>query len=72
MLADGALEDLLDDLRTFYGSRSWYVERGDSLPPGLPAARSTRKWQDDAGSGGGRRAEPVGGRAQFEQPAPVG
>ena len=28
VLADGALEDLLDDLRTFYGSRSWYVQRG--------------------------------------------
>jgi chaperone BCS1 len=28
VLADGALEDTLDDLRTFYGSRSWYVQRG--------------------------------------------
>ena len=28
VLTDGALEDLLDDLRTFYGSRSWYVQRG--------------------------------------------
>ena len=28
VLADGTLEDLLDDLRTFYGSRSWYVQRG--------------------------------------------
>ncbi len=28
VLTDRALEDLLDDLRTFYGSRSWYVQRG--------------------------------------------
>lgn len=28
VLADGALEDLLDDLGTFYASRSWYVQRG--------------------------------------------
>ena len=28
VLADGALEDTLDDLRTFYGSRAWYVQRG--------------------------------------------
>ena len=28
VLADGMLEELLDDLRAFYGSRSWYVQRG--------------------------------------------
>jgi chaperone BCS1 len=28
VLAEGTLEDLLGDLRTFYGSRTWYVERG--------------------------------------------
>src|SRR5262245_39693667 len=28
VLADGTLEDVLDDLRTFYGSRSWYIQRG--------------------------------------------
>src|SRR4029077_15558445 len=28
VLTDGALEDLLNDLRTFYGSQSWYVQRG--------------------------------------------
>ena len=43
VLADGVLEDLLDDLRTFYGSRSWYVERGRPLSPGLPAARAARE-----------------------------
>jgi chaperone BCS1 len=28
VLADGVLEDLLDDLRGFYASRSWYIQRG--------------------------------------------
>ena len=42
VLADGVLEDVLDDLRTFYGSRSWYVRARDSLPSRLPAARAPR------------------------------
>jgi len=28
VLADGTLEELLEDLRAFYDSRSWYVQRG--------------------------------------------
>jgi len=28
VLADGTLEDLLDDLGSFYASRTWYVQRG--------------------------------------------
>jgi chaperone BCS1 len=28
VLADGILEDLLDDLRAFHASRAWYVRRG--------------------------------------------
>ena len=28
VLANGTLEELLDDLRAFYSSRSWYVQRG--------------------------------------------
>ena len=28
VLADGALEELIEDLRAFYNSRFWYVQRG--------------------------------------------
>ena len=28
VLADGVFEDVLEDLREFYGSRAWYTERG--------------------------------------------
>ncbi len=28
VLADGVFEDVLEDLRDFYGSRTWYTERG--------------------------------------------
>ncbi|MDR3621700.1 MAG: AAA family ATPase [Paludisphaera borealis] len=28
VLADGVFEDVLEDLREFYGSRTWYTERG--------------------------------------------
>lgn len=28
VLADGVFEDVLEDLRDFYGSRAWYTERG--------------------------------------------
>ena len=69
VLADGTLEDLLDDLRDVL--RLAVVVRPAGHPPssGLPAARAAGQRQDDPGAGRGRRAEPVGGRAQPEQPA---